>query len=167
MGRYKGRNAVACFGCHGLKVKCSGGRLLGSCSFISRANDQGIPCQRCRARGRDCSYPVKERLLAVPESYLRSLERGIELDRRTIGDVSVESSHSTRRREGDWPSPRTTSEHDQLLEDCSAEGFVQKLKKVSLHPSDLHQHGHEGIALTSPSSSRYTYSKLNFDFFRR
>lgn len=29
MGKFKGRNAVACRECHSQKLKCSGGRLFG------------------------------------------------------------------------------------------------------------------------------------------
>ena len=106
--------------------------------------------------------------MAIPESYLRSLERGVELDRRPVGDSSKQDNGSTRRQDGDKLSPKSTPELDQLLEDCSAEGFVQKLKKVSLHhPNELPLYGPEGVSPTSPSSSRYTYSKLNFDFIRK
>ncbi|TDZ16360.1 putative transcriptional regulatory protein [Colletotrichum orbiculare MAFF 240422] len=49
----------ACHACHSRKVKCSG----------------GDPCSNCRKRTTKCSYPTSNRLIRVPESYLKDILR--------------------------------------------------------------------------------------------
>ena len=126
-----------------------------------------IPCQRCRARGRECTYPARDRLLAVPESYLRTLERETTQARATSGgqagpsDSGIDSSH---RPVDNAQALHVTNE--QLLEDCSPELFVRKLRELSLSTSsNACRPGPDAAPVISPSSG-YTYSKLNFDFLR-
>ncbi|KAL2681054.1 hypothetical protein Neosp_008657 [[Neocosmospora] mangrovei] len=157
MGKFKGRNAVACTACHAQKLKCSG----------------GTPCNRCTLRNRECIYPKKEKFIAVPESYLREIEGEASLNRQSSASVAEFSSSadtqssfftSDRHETTDYsPVSDNRAARSHLREDCSAERFIQKLKDLSssLHPfvqSDMCQ------PLGTGNESGYTYLRLKSDF---
>ncbi|KAM6518616.1 hypothetical protein FSOLCH5_007379 [Fusarium solani] len=157
MGKFKGRNAVACTACHAQKLKCSG----------------GTPCSRCTLRNRECIYPKKEKFIAVPESYLREIEGEASLNRQSSASAAEFSSSadtqssfftSDRHETTDYsPVSDNRAARSHLREDCSAERFIQKLKDLSssLHPfvqSDLCQ------PLGTGNESGYTYLRLKSDF---
>ncbi|KAM0435903.1 hypothetical protein ACHAPT_002795 [Fusarium lateritium] len=158
MGKFKGRNAVACTACHSQKLKCSG----------------GTPCNRCTIRNRECVYPKKEKFIAVPESYLREIEGEASLNRQSSvaefsssADTQSSASFFTSDRHEatvDYsPASDNRAARSHLREDCSAERFIQKLKDLSssLHPfvqSDMCQ------PLGTGKESGYTYLRLKSDF---
>ncbi|KAJ4212558.1 hypothetical protein NW759_011595 [Fusarium solani] len=157
MGKFKGRNAVACTACHAQKLKCSG----------------GTPCSRCTLRNRECIYPKKEKFIAVPESYLREIEGEASLNRQSSASAAEFSSSadtqssfftSDRHETTDYsPVSDNRAARSHLREDCSAERFIQKLKDLSssLHPfvqSDMCQ------PLGTGNESGYTYLRLKSDF---
>ncbi|KAH8892981.1 hypothetical protein GQ53DRAFT_793732 [Thozetella sp. PMI_491] len=159
MGRFKGRNAVACRACHSQKLKCNG----------------GSPCQRCELRNRECIYPEKEKYYTLPESYVRKLEREVTAARQSCvspASPSTEETSGSLPRGGEAIDSVPLSElsdsraaRTQLREDCSAERFVHKLKEVSssLNPLIQPDLGHLPFTVID---SGYTYLRLNCDFSR-
>ncbi|KAL1860573.1 hypothetical protein VTK73DRAFT_7272 [Phialemonium thermophilum] len=147
MENQAGRNNVACFSCHSWKVKCSGGH----------------PCERCRKRNRECSYPVRDRVLTVPESYLRCLEMNV-LDRNTAKGRDTDSALGLDMTQNSQARPPNRVQTSPLLDDCSAEYFVQKLKEVALRTPSGRRRGRQDEAAEAPTSLRYTYSRLNSDY---
>lgn len=106
MKRYKGRNAVACTACHAQKLKCPGGGFLSSClplfirSWTRRTASSltcsiGLPCQRCLNRGRECLYPKRDKLISIPESYLRELEREVAYSRQQLAAAAAAAAATT------------------------------------------------------------------------
>ncbi|KAK0375362.1 hypothetical protein CLIM01_07261 [Colletotrichum limetticola] len=127
----RGRSAVACKACHTQKLKCNG----------------GAPCERCQTRGRPCVYPVREKYITVPQSYLRRLERQPAVAQRS-GDT-ISSPESVRTDSNDFATPLSPKSSQTIkeeeLEDCSAEFFVKRLRQ---------------------RAESYTYSRLKFDFLQ-
>ncbi|KAL0939771.1 uncharacterized protein CTRU02_206381 [Colletotrichum truncatum] len=134
MGRTsKGRSAMACKACHAQKLKCNG----------------GTPCERCQLRRKECVYPVRDKFIHVPESYLRHLERaqrGAAIAPSSPG-LLPEPVHRESHNFASPISPekRSRAVKEELLEDCSPEFFVRRLKQLSWS---------------------YTYSRLDFDFLQ-
>ncbi|KAK7755570.1 hypothetical protein SLS62_002504 [Diatrype stigma] len=172
-----------------------------------------LEAQVCKNRNRDCVYPVRDKLLTVPESYLRGLERQVHLSRHSLSAVVDDNNSSggyevgggvgvgvgsatsiTAARESppqhQQPLPTAVSPQTVVgdglqqssLEDCSAEGFVRRLRELSLAPESggggvggsggigssgssgsgnlLSHHARHSANHNAPS---YTYSRLNFD----
>lgn len=153
-----------------------------------------MPCERCQNRGRECVYPVRDRLLTVPESYLRGLERQVNLSRQAVDErhsphyrpqeltgrlgttppatTTAPAKDETRAPlSGTTTTPSSSTQaavDGQSFEDCSAEGFVRKLRELSLTPdSSTNPLSHTTRPPSTYPSSNYTYSRLNFDVIRK
>lgn len=136
-----------------------------------------MPCERCRHSSRECSYPVKDRPVTVSESYLRGLEREARRARRAgLSGDSDQSDGAPTPAGNAATGPASGSpgivarpdaeEQQQTFGDCSAEVFVKTLKELPFVkepelPVETIISG-DGI-----STSRYTYSPLDFDFLRK
>ncbi|KAF9890087.1 hypothetical protein FE257_006248 [Aspergillus nanangensis] len=100
--RNGGRKSSACRRCHKQKVKCT------------RDN----PCRNCRTAHVDCVYPEREKLVMVPESYLKTLE----------------ASHDGREPSDGCSRPDSVpSQH--AVENSAAEVFVARVKQLRQHTS--------------------------------
>ncbi|KAL1869970.1 hypothetical protein VTK73DRAFT_2891 [Phialemonium thermophilum] len=152
MSKSRVRNFVACYDCHRQKVRCSGEQ----------------PCQRCRARQKECLYFQKEAVVPVPESSLRRIEDSLnELKSmlRSGGSAATSTSatmtalaRSDQGRDeanqtgGDAEQPvralssTSRSVVDPLVDDSTAESFVRKVR-------ELLQGGSQGSTAVSPGSS--------------
>ncbi|TDZ30867.1 putative transcriptional regulatory protein [Colletotrichum spinosum] len=154
------RSRVACKTCHAQKLKCHG----------------GTPCERCRERGRECVFPVKDKRLEVSSSYLQKLEeyRHLALQNDLVARTKTAMTTAAAADEGqgdifDFAARVTSSPggvkvpKEEILEDCSAEHFVQRLKQLSWAASSAdggtQQHAHA-------ATDGYTYSRLKFDFLQ-
>ncbi|KAF2019460.1 hypothetical protein BU24DRAFT_120620 [Aaosphaeria arxii CBS 175.79] len=138
--RFKGRSAIACLACHSQKLKCSG----------------GDPCQRCRTRGRECVFPIRDRILSVSESYIRDLE------------AQVHQSQQARMQQQDPACSNHMGntneiERSQSMKDCTAECFVQSVKELSSLTAAA---GSSPTESMSNGPGRYTYAKLKFDYIQ-
>ncbi|KAL3496153.1 fungal-specific transcription factor domain-containing protein [Aspergillus germanicus] len=107
------RSSTACYRCYKRKVKCS----------------REKPCRSCRLANRDCQYPVRERNITVPESYLRSLEARVAQGR------SAEQPAPPDPNPLQHPHPPLTPSvgvqlSDPLVEDPTSEVFVSGLKRL-------------------------------------
>lgn len=122
---------------------------------------------RCQSRGRECIYPVREKFITVPESYLRRLEKQMNSAQRQ-GDA-VPSPESVRSDSVDFVTPLSpkTSQvvKEEALEDCSPEVFVQRLRQLSWTAVSGDSTSNQSKDSTSDTES-YTYSRLKFDFLR-
>ncbi|KAK4142435.1 proline utilization trans-activator-like protein [Dichotomopilus funicola] len=87
---------AACHRCHSQKIKCSGEQ----------------PCRSCVAgdRGAECTFPAKERKIAVPESYLRNLEADSKRLRAVI--QSQRTQNPTPESHAASPGPGPARNHD-------------------------------------------------------
>ncbi|KAJ5579709.1 uncharacterized protein N7459_005694 [Penicillium hispanicum] len=133
----------ACIRCHKRKVKCS------------RAHTAGLelPCRSCQLTGHECTYPVRDRNITVPESILRDLEA------RAFG--------SRGQPLGVASSPELPAR--PLVEDTTSEVFLTRLKQIR------QQNTSTGLTprFTSPSTltiegetsspESYEFVQLSFD----
>lgn len=129
------------------------------------------PCRNCRARKNECSYPVRDRSLTVPESYLRRLETEL----RHFKDRTA----TTDARAGNGSGSRTPARAERLVENSSAEQFVRKLRELyAVHPSSNDQQvtspGNASSTSQGPRSAdlgesypQHNYAPLQFDELRR
>ncbi|CAH0025191.1 unnamed protein product [Clonostachys rhizophaga] len=121
MGKFKGRNAVACIPCHSQKVKCNG----------------EAPCERCLQKGRECTYPErKPKLVSVSESYISELERNAgraqtseSSSRRT---ASASNTNTGLVFEIMLPESGIALKNARLDSESSTERFVRQLKELAL-----------------------------------
>lgn len=135
----------------------------------------------------------------MPESYLRGLERQVNLNRHAVPVVDDNSSQeaggggsnasATTARESPQQQPLPASPQAAVvdgpsssLEDCSAEGFVRRLRELSLAPDSggsggsgsgigsgsgsSHLSSHQARHSANHNAPSYTYSRLNFDVIR-
>lgn len=133
------------------------------------ANAIDTPCLRCVSRRQECVYPTREKLITIPESYVRNLEKQVELARRPSAclqpKIASPIPHAIPIAVPPPPQSLSVSKHESM-ESSSPEGFVQKLKALSSSPAQ------DGPAAYSPTEGgseregRYTYSRLRFDLFR-
>ncbi|VUC38064.1 unnamed protein product [Clonostachys rosea] len=140
MGKFKGRNAVACIPCHSQKVKCNG----------------EAPCERCIQKGRECTYPEKKpKLVSVPENYISELERNASRSQNSEASTSRTTSASisntglvfeTMSRESGIALKNTRFESES-----STERFVHRLKQLAL----------SGISTSSQATSPMYYTSLH------
>lgn len=131
----------------------------------------------------------------MPESYLRGLERQLNISRHAaIDDNSSQeaggsnaSTTASTFRESPPQQPLPASPQSVVnatasdapssssLEDCSAEGFVRRLRELSLAPDSggsggggsNHLLSHHARHSANPNAPSYTYSRLNFDVIRK
>ncbi|KAF4774651.1 C6 transcription factor [Colletotrichum scovillei] len=148
----RGRSAVACKACHTQKLKCNG----------------GAPCERCQTRGRPCVYPVREKYITVPQSYLRRLERQPAVAQRSGDPISSPESVRTDPNEFATPlSPKSSQIiKEEELEDCSAEFFVKRLRQLSWTAASGDPTSKQTRESTGTNAESYTYSRLKFDFLQ-
>ncbi|KAK1702984.1 hypothetical protein BDP67DRAFT_550042 [Colletotrichum lupini] len=148
----RGRSAVACKACHTQKLKCNG----------------GAPCERCQTRGRPCVYPVREKYITVPQSYLRRLERQPAVAQRSGDPIS--SPESVRTDPNDFATPLSPKSSqiikEEELEDCSAEFFVKRLRQLSWTAASGDPTSKQTRESTGTNAESYTYSRLKFDFLQ-
>ncbi|KAJ5083301.1 hypothetical protein N7456_012728 [Penicillium angulare] len=116
MPRFKGRSQSACYYCRSQKVKCSGKH----------------PCAKCVSSQKTCVFPSQERVVTIPESYVRRLESEIAQLRQLSRDDQRAATHASDQL-------ATTSSNDsqtqgllpeRLIENSTTEHFVRKLKCV-------------------------------------
>jgi proline utilization trans-activator len=114
-------------------------------------------------------YPVKERILAVPESYIRGLEAHLYTAEETMPRSQPHQQEQANHIHVSIPSVQNDepASAERLSDECSAERFVQKMKELSSLATIGDQSPDQAINATSPSASRYTYAKLDFDFIRK
>ncbi|CAO2648168.1 Nn.00g090900.m01.CDS01 [Neocucurbitaria sp. VM-36] len=137
--RFKGRSAIACRTCHASKIKCSGDR------------------------GRECIYPIKDRLLTVSEGYIRGLEAQASQVQNAVYPPEHPQTSQPKHPQGLASVANKGFDVPRLADDCSAERFVQKVKDLSSLTAASEQPLGISPAPTSPTARRYTYAKLNFD----
>lgn len=170
MRRFKGRAAKACHYCHTQKVKCSGGMLC----LLDRGRvitcDPERPCTRCQASHRDCIFPSKDRLVTVPENYVRTLQNEVNQLRQLQAERGPLPGDAERQSLYD-------SNPERLIENSTTEYFVSKLKGTCTATEDAQSHENaipETPARTSRSglshshhaqhsSSNYTYVPLDYE----
>ncbi|KAI6080832.1 fungal-specific transcription factor domain-containing protein [Hypoxylon rubiginosum] len=145
MGRFKGRSPLACTNCHSQKVKCTGHR----------------PCDRCQSRRRECIYPARDPVHSIPESYLRNLQEELVDLRQRVRQKS--GSDSNVQVSGESGSAGSTNLRRKPLDECSAERFVETLRRLSVSIPD---NGPSGNLTEASSGVPYTYSRLNYDSMR-
>lgn len=104
---------------------------------------------------------------------MRELERHANLARQAATELSVSSRRAGSGTGAAGASLQSGSgpvmKH-QLLEGCSAEGFVQKLKELSSTTisDDAHIRDSAQASEAGPESEGYyTYSRLKLDFLRK
>ncbi|KAF4950175.1 hypothetical protein FSARC_13281 [Fusarium sarcochroum] len=150
--RNGGRRSTACQRCHKQKVKCSRER----------------PCRNCQSARVDCVYAGRDKLLTVPESYLRSLEA----DRGRFQYSPQLSSHTGIEDEGTITSDtRKDSFGHHTVENSAAEAFLAKVNQLrhdttfsaASDPSPVEPGVSNDSAKSSLLSSSYDYFRLAFD----
>ena len=172
MGKFKGRNSVACTACHRQKLKCPGGmlqlrpRTLPAFWAITNASS-GIPCQRCHTRGRECVYLQKDKLITIPEGYLRELERELNQAYQPGSGAPATQTEpgpsSSKHQDHNGPND-TMAAKTKIRQDAGPETFVQLLKDLST-PDSIPLN--PAITRHVPADSAYTYLRLNLDFERK
>lgn len=121
MGKFKGRNAVACIPCHSQKVKCNG----------------EAPCERCLQKGRECTYPErKPKLVSVSENYISELERNAGRAQNSESSSGRAASASNTNTglvfEIMLPESGIALKNTRLDGESSTERFVHQLKELAL-----------------------------------
>ncbi|TPX15279.1 uncharacterized protein E0L32_004556 [Thyridium curvatum] len=133
------------------------------------------PCRNCRAAQVDCTYADHERVLTVPESYLRSLEA--DRDRRRWDTRSPQSApHAIQDADAGVSSSdtRNVNANHQTIENSAPEAFLAKVNQLRQSttfsaisdPSlgdnlDSANGGGSSKAVTVPNA--YEYFRLSFD----
>lgn len=129
MPRFKGRSVNACHYCRSQKTKCNGGTSrISGLTIQSDMPRTEQPCTRCRASQRPCVYSHREKVLTVPESYLRGMENELSQLRRPI-----QENQRPLTQESSVPLSNGLEEQtipDRLIENSTTEHFVRKLKNV-------------------------------------
>ncbi|KAI4864022.1 fungal-specific transcription factor domain-containing protein [Hypoxylon rubiginosum] len=148
MGRFKGRNPLACTNCRSQKVKCTGHR----------------PCERCQSRSRECIYPARDPIRSIPESYLRNLQ-GELFDLRQRVEHGPRND-SNGQISGEPVSAGAINFRRKPLDECSAETFVETLRRLSVSVPDNGPTGTFREVSSGLSAVSYTYSRLNYDSMR-
>lgn len=129
------------------------------------------PCRNCQSAQVDCVYAGRDKLLTVPESYLRSLEA----DRGRLRNSPQLSSHAVVEDKG-----TITSDHRKdgmvhhTVENSAAEAFLAKVNQLrhdttfsaTSDPSPVEQWVANDSAKSSLLSSSYDYCNLKFDTSR-
>ena len=118
-------------------------------------------------RNSECSYPVRDRSLNVPESYLR----GLEAELRHFKEQTAKPESQV----ADGSGSRTAGRVERLVENSSAEQFVGKLRELyDLQPPS---NAYQATSLDDASStshrprdtglgesySQNSYAPLHFD----
>ena len=136
----------------------------------------------------------------MPESYLRGLERQVNLSRRAADEQHPRQYHhhqdvvgglrttppvattTTLAKDETRPTLPSSATSDtsladsgtqppveeQSFEDCSAEGFVRRLRELSLTPeTSTNPLSHSTRPSSTYPSPNYTYSRLDFDVIRK
>lgn len=170
MRRFKGRAAKACHYCHTQKVKCSGGMLY----LLDRGRvitcDPERPCTRCQASHRDCIFPSKDRLVTVPQNYVRTLQNEIHQLRQLQAERGPIPGDAERQSLYD-------SNPERLIENSTTEYFVSKLKgactatepaqyqenAIPETPESTSRSGLSHSHHAQHSSSNYTYVPLDYE----
>ncbi|KAH6876324.1 fungal-specific transcription factor domain-containing protein [Thelonectria olida] len=127
------------------------------------------PCRNCQAAHVECIYSRQERMLTVPEGYLKTLEAARDRTRRSR--ESHQPSLLANEVEGQ-SHPVNNSLKQQTVENSAAEAFLAKVNQlrqtatfstISDHSSGVNG-GSDDLAKSAGSSaSTYEYFRLTFD----
>lgn len=145
------------------------------CWLTSRETE--CPCSKCRSSQRDCVFPSRERVLTVPESYVRRLENENAQLRESLSGGLQSSTRLTHELSSSANNDsRNAIRADRLVEDSTTEHFISKLKGVHDNPTpDTSQRGWQsssspidgtgvlGTNPISPTKTSYTFISLEQD----
>ncbi|KAF5008355.1 hypothetical protein FDECE_5398 [Fusarium decemcellulare] len=155
--RNGGRRSTACRRCHKQKVKCTRER----------------PCRNCEAARVECVYPQRDRVVSVPESYLRALEAG--RDSRNESPRSLRSVSRATADDDVEPAPNDSSVGDPShhpIENSAAEVFVEKVKQLRQNTTfsansdtspDVDRESNVPPKSPMPLAASYEYFPLAYD----
>ncbi|KAK3185731.1 hypothetical protein K4F52_005596 [Lecanicillium sp. MT-2017a] len=127
---------------------------------------EGNPCSKCQASKKQCVFSSSDRLVSVPESYLRQLENQTQgATSRPRQQEYRPERHTAVAGYDEGPVQRGTPV-DRLISDSTTEHFISKLTKVYSHSSqgagfatDAGVRGDEDGAVPP----KHTYISLEYD----
>jgi Fungal Zn(2)-Cys(6) binuclear cluster domain len=166
------RKTTACTRCHNKKIKCSGStEELQPLRLVLADSPAESPCQNCSSAGAECAYPIRDRNIVVPASYLQSLHSQAYGHPQTPLRTVPAGEAATRPYAEPEPSAEHRTVASPVLKNSTAEAFVSGLKKLSGRQptfssgdrSVLDPSWNANAVDASDVDSQYEYVPLNFD----